>query len=79
MHEASPLRTRGRYCYAEKRQNIGSRFKQTENGAMMALIRRISALPDLKGRSADYVKIYSLFVHKSTLSKTTILQEGKNK
>ena len=50
-----------------------------KNGAMMALIRRISALPDLKGRSADYVKIYSLFVHKSTLSKTTILQEGKNK
>ena len=46
MHEASPLRTRGRYCYAEKRQNIGSRFKQTENGAMMALIRRISALPE---------------------------------
>ncbi len=46
---------------------------------MMAPMRRISVLPDLKGRSADYVKIYSLFVHKSTLSKTTILQEGKNK
>lgn len=50
-----------------------------KNGVMMAPMRRISALPDLKGRSADYVKIYSLFVHKSILSKTTILQEGKNK
>ena len=50
-----------------------------KNGVMMAPMRRISVLPDLKGRSADYVKIYSLFVHKSILSKTTILQEGKNK
>ena len=50
-----------------------------KNGVMMAPMRRISVLPDLKGRNADYVKIYSLFVHKSILSKTTILQEGKNK